>query len=505
MSEVPKIDRDWRQELPRITRRHFFGRSAGGLAGLALGSMFGGPAIDSAARAQGAGGLLEGLHFPARIKRVIYLFQSGGPSQQDLFDYKPLLNEKSGEQLPDWVRSGQRLTGMSAQQSSIPLAGSIFKFKQYGASGAWLSDLLPHHRDIVDDVCFVKCMFTEAINHDPAITFFQTGSQIAGRPSLGSWLSYGLGSTNDNLPSFIVLISANQGDQPLYARLWGNGFLDSKFQGVNFRPGKDPVLYLSNPDGICRSGRGAMLQKLAALNQHQYEQELDPEIESRIAQYEMAFRMQVSVPEATDLSDEPEATFQLYGKDSRTPGTYAANCLLARRLAERGVRFIQLYHQGWDHHGGLPNGIRDQCAETDQASAALVKDLKQRGLLDDTLVIWGGEFGRTSYSQGSLTVDDYGRDHHPRCFTIWLAGGGIKAGTTFGQTDAFGYNIADSEGNPISPTKDALTPGAVHVHDLQATIMHLFGIDHTRLTYTYQGRRFRLTDVHGHVVHDLLA
>jgi hypothetical protein len=497
-------DQQLLNEMPRITRRHFFGRSAGSIAGLALVSMLGSPG-----RATNVAGkdvnLLDGLHFPARVKRIIYLFQSGGPSQQDLFDYKPLLNEENGKQLPDWVRSGQRLTGMSAQQSSIPLAGSIFKFKQYGQSGAWLSDLLPYHRDIVDDVCFVKSMYTEAINHDPAITFFQTGSQIAGRPSMGSWLSYGLGSTNENLPSFIVLVSANQGGQPLYARLWGSGFLDSKFQGVKFRPGKDPVLYLSNPDGVCRSGRGAMLRRLEILNRHQYEQDLDPEIESRIAQYEMAFRMQVSVPEATDLSDEPESTFELYGNDSRVPGTYAANCLLARRLAERGVRFIQLYHQGWDHHNSLPSGIRGQCAETDQASAALVKDLKQRGMLDDTLVIWGGEFGRTSYSQGSLTVDDYGRDHHPRCFTIWLAGGGIKAGTTYGNTDAYGYNLADAEGNPISPTKDSLTPGAVHVHDLQATILRLFGIDHTQLTHMYQGRRFRLTDVHGHVVSDLLA
>jgi uncharacterized protein (DUF1501 family) len=307
------------------------------------------------------------------------------------------------------------------------------------------------------------------------------------------------------LPSFIVLVTANQGDQPLYARLWGSGFLDSKFQGVQFRPGREPVLYLSNPDGVCRSGRSAMLQKLAALNRHQFAQELDPEIESRIAQYEMAFRMQLSVPEATNLDDEPESTFKLYGEDSRVPGTFAANCLLARRLAERGVRFIQLYHQGWDHHNDLPSGIRGQCAETDQASAALVKDLKQRGLLEDTLVIWGGEFGRTSYSQGSLTADNYGRDHHPRCFTIWLAGGGIKAGTTYGRTDDYGYNLADAAGNPIAPTKDTLTPGAVHVHDLQATILHLFGIDHTRLTHMYQGRRFRLTDVHGHVVKDLLA
>jgi hypothetical protein len=394
---------------------------------------------------------------------------------------------------------------MSAQQASIPLAGSIFKFSQHGQSGAWLSDLLPHHRGVVDDLCLVKSMWTEAINHDPAITFFQTGSQIAGRPSMGAWLSYGLGSMNDDLPSFIVLVSAGQADQPLYARLWGSGFLDSKYQGVQFRPGKEPVLYLSNPDGVCRSGRRSMLEKLAALNRRQFEKELDPEIESRITQYEMAFRMQTSVPEATDLSGEPESAFALYGPDSRTPGTFAANCLLARRLAERGVRFIQLYHQGWDHHGDLPAGIRNQCQETDQASAALVKDLKQRGLLDDTLVIWGGEFGRTSYSQGVLTADNYGRDHHPRCFTVWMAGGGVKAGLSYGRTDDYGYNLADSSGAPLQPTKDALTPGAVHVHDLQATVLHLLGVDHEQLTYKYQGRRYRLTDVHGHVVRDLLA
>jgi len=489
----------------RVTRRHFFGATAAGLGSVALGSLLNGAISGTANAAASGNGAVDGLHFPPRIKRIIYLFQSGGPAQQDLFDYKPLLNQQNGQQLPEWVRGGQRLTGMSAQQSSIPLAGSAFKFAQHGQSGAWLSELLPHHREIVDDVCFVKSMFTEAINHDPAITFFQTGSQIAGRPSLGAWLSYGLGSMNDDLPSFIVLVSAGQGDQPLYARLWGSGFLDSKFQGVQFRPGKDPVLYLSNPDGVCRSGRQAMLEKLNELNRHQFERELDPEIESRIAQYEMAFRMQASVPEVTDLSGESESTFAMYGRDSRTPGTFAANCLLARRLAERGVRFIQVYHQGWDQHGNLPTDLPQQCRETDQASAALVKDLKQRGLLEDTLVIWGGEFGRTSYSQGTLTVDNYGRDHHPRCFTIWLAGGGIKPGFTFGRTDDYGYNITDADGQPIQPTKDALTPGAVHVHDLQATVLHLLGVDHTRLTYKYQGRYYRLTDVHGHVVKDILA
>jgi hypothetical protein len=486
-------------ELQRLTRRHFFGAAATGLGSVALGSL-----LSAGTSARGADAKPQAAWAP-RAKRVIYLFQAGGPAQQDLFDYKPLLNEQNGQQLPDHVRAGQRLTGMSAQQASIPLAGSLFKFSLSGQCGAWLSELIPYHRDIVDDVCFVKSMWTEAINHDPAITFFQTGSQIAGRPSMGAWLSYGLGSMNDDLPSFIVLVSANQADQPLYARLWGSGFLDSQYQGVQFRPGRDPVLYLSNPDGVCRSGRRAMLEKLAALNQRQFEKELDPEIESRITQYEMAFRMQTSVPEATDLSREPDWVFDLYGADARTPGTYAANCLLARRLAERGVRFIQLYHQGWDHHDTLPKGIREQCRETDQASAALVKDLKQRGLLDDTLVVWGGEFGRTSYSQGALTATDYGRDHHPRCFTIWMAGGGVKRGFTYGCTDDYGYNIADEAGGPISPNKDEFTPGAVYVHDLQATILHLLGVDHTQLVYMYQGRRFRLTDVHGHVVRELLA
>jgi hypothetical protein len=485
--------------LQSLTRRHFFGASSAGLGGAALASLLAQQGFADAPSAPAT------VPLPAKVKRVIYLFQSGGPAQHDLFDYKPLLNQKNGEQLPPEVRGGQRLTGMSAQQSSLPLAGSQFKFAQHGQSGAWLSDLLPHHREIADDLCFVKSMWTEAINHDPAITFFQTGSQIAGRPSLGAWLSYGLGSMNDDLPSFIVLVTANQGDQPLYARLWGSGFLDSKFQGVQFRPGAEPVLYLSNPDGVCRSGRRAMLDKLSTLNRLQFEQELDPEIESRITQYEMAYRMQTSVPDATDLSQETDATFELYGADSRTPGTFAANCLLARRLAERGVRFIQLYHQGWDHHGGLPAGIREQCRETDQASAALVKDLKQRGMLDDTLVIWGGEFGRTSYSQGALTAADYGRDHHPRCFTVWMAGGGVRPGISYGATDDYGYNIVDADGAPLTPTKDAFTPGAVHVHDLQATILHLLGVDHTQLVYKHQGRRFRLTDVHGHVVNDLLA
>ena len=432
----------------------------------------------------------QGTHFAPKAKRIIYLFQSGGPSQQELFDYKPMLREMNGQELPAEVRQGQRLTGMSVNQSSLPLAGSLFDFQQHGESGTWLSELLPHHAKIVDDICLIKSLHTEAINHDPAITFFQTGSQIAGRPSLGSWISYGLGSENSELPAFIVLASANQGGQPLYARLWGSGFIDSKHQGVRFRSGKEPVLYLTDPDGVCRSRRRAQLNALAELNRHQFEKELDPEIESRIAQYEMAFKMQVSVPEACDISAEPESTFELYGEDAKVPGTFAANCLLARRMAERGVRFIQLYHQGWDQHANLPKEIVKQARETDQASAGLVLDLKQRGLLDDTLVIWGGEFGRTSYSQGLLTADNYGRDHHPRCFTSWMAGGGIKPGISYGATDDFSYNIAE---NPV------------HVHDFNATILHLMGIDHERLVYKYQGRRYRLTDVHGIVVDDILA
>ena len=473
---------DTQRDNLAINRRVLFQRGATGIGTAALASLLG--SNSTAADRQ------PGTHLPPKAKRVIYLFQSGGPAQQDLFDHKPALNKMTGEELPASVRGEQRLTGMSVNQSSLPLAGSHFKFSQHGQSGAWLSDLLPHHRDIVDDVCFIKSMHTEAINHDPAMTLFQTGSQIAGRPSLGSWLSYGLGSENDDLPAFIVLASAGQGGQPLYARLWGSGFLDSRYQGIRFRAGKDPVLYLSNPEGVSGKRRRAQLDAINAMNRHQFGKELDPEIESRIAQYEMAYRMQTSVPETTDFSDEPKSTFDLYGEDARKPGTFAANCLLARRMAERDVRFIQLYHQGWDQHSNLPRGIKGQTKETDQASAALVKDLKQRGLLKDTLVIWGGEFGRTSYSQGVLTKDNYGRDHHPRCFTTWMAGGGIKPGTSYGETDEFGYNVAEN---------------GVHVHDFNATILHLLGIDHERLTYKYQGRRFRLTDVHGHVLNDVLA
>lgn len=469
-----------------LTRRHFLKSATLGLGALGFG------ALEANAAPTG------------KAKRVIYLFQSGGPAAQDLFDNKPLLRQKHGEQLPESVRRGQRLTGMSANQASLPLAGSAFDFVRAGKCGMELSSVIPHTQKIADDICLVRSLWTEAINHDPAITFFQTGSQIAGRPSMGAWLSYGLGSTNENLPAFVVLVTAGQGDQPLYSRLWGSGFLDARYQGTQLRAGKEPVLYLSNPEGVSRESRRAVLDTLNALNKLQSQRTLDPAIESRMAQYELAYRMQASVPEVTDLSKESEETFALYGEDARKPGTFAANCLLARRLAERGVRFIQLYHQGWDHHGGLPGGMRHQAKLTDQASAALIIDLKRRGLLDDTLVIWGGEFGRTSYSQGKLEKDDYGRDHHPRSFSLWMAGGGVKPGFTYGHTDAYGYNLADEKGNPITPSKDEKTPGAVHVHDLQATILKCLGIDHTRLHFPYQGRDFRLTDVHGHVIDELL-
>lgn len=482
-----------------LTRREFFGRTAAGIGSMALASLLPSWAFAAAANRP------QGVDHPARAKRIIYLFQSGGPAQQDLFDYKPLLNKLHGQPLPDSVRHGQRLTSMSASQSVIPMAGSPFKFSQHGQSGAWLSEMLPNLATVADECCFVHSMFTEAINHDPAITFFQTGSEIAGRPSFGSWLSYGLGSMNQDLPTFIVLASANKGDQPLYARLWGSGFLDSRFQGVRLRSSGDPVLYLSNPDGICQSGRRAMLDRLSDLNRAAFQKELDPEIESRIAQYEMAFRMQTSVPEVTDLSKEPDEVFELYGQDAKKPGTYAANCLLARRLAQKGVRFIQLYHQGWDHHGGLKGGMEVQCRETDRATTGLIKDLKRLGMLEDTLIVWGGEFGRTSYSQGPLDPNSFGRDHHPRCFTVFMAGGGVKPGITYGRTDDYGYNIADADGNAINPSKQEFTPGAVHVHDLQATLLWLLGIDHKKLTYAYQGRDFRLTDVHGHVVQELMA
>lgn len=480
--EAPNLASDvarWRADAG--TRRAFLTMLGGlGLQGLACSELL--------ARESSNRGILAATHFAPRAKRVIWLFQSGGPAQQDLFDYKPELNRRHGEPLPDSVRRGQRLTGMSAQQANLPIAGSAFSFARYGESGAWLSEILPHHRKIVDRVTFVRSLTTEAINHDPAITFFQTGSMNAGRPSFGSWLSYGLGSSNDDLPSFVVLVTPNKGDQPLYARLWGAGFLPSEHQGVQLRG--SGVLYLDNPPGIDRASRRALLDRLRSIHRESAARELDPEIEARIQQYELAFRMQASVPEAMDLKSEPEESYALYGEDARRPGTFAANCLLARRLAERGVRFIQLYHQGWDQHGNLPGAIRTQCTETDQASAALVLDLERRGLLEDTLVIWSGEFGRTSYCQGRLTPGDYGRDHHPRCFTAWVAGGGFQRGYSHGATDDFSYNVAS---DPVS------------VHDLQATILHQLGIDHKRLTYRYQGRDYRLTDVHGEVIRPLLA
>jgi hypothetical protein len=471
----------------QMNRREFFGRFGLGLGGAALAQLLN---ASGQAAPNPFQGILAQPHFAPKAKRIIYLFMAGGPSQLDLFDYKPLLNQRNGEDLPTEIRMGQRLTGMSGNQARLPLAGSVFKFAQHGQVGAWISELMPETARMTDELCFVRSLYTEHINHDPAITFFQTGHQLAGRPSMGSWLSYGLGSANENLPAFVVLISKDRIDQPLYSRLWGNGFLPSIHQGVQFRSGGDPVLFLQNPDGISRESRRKMLDRLAELHALQFEELGDPEINARVAQYEMAFRMQTSVPDVVDLSKEPESTFELYGPEARKPGTFAANCLLARRLAERDVRFIQLYHPGWDQHGGLPNAIKRQCADVDRPGFALISDLKQRGMLDDTLVVWGGEFGRTNYSQGKLTATDYGRDHHPRCFTVWMAGGGIKRGVVHGETDDFGYNVVT---NPV------------HVHDLQATILNQLGIDHERLTYKHQGRYYRLTDVHGHVVKEILA
>ena len=471
---------------PNYSRRKFLNQTSLGLGAVAFANL----ANSSPSTGASKTGVLGQPHTMPKAKRVIYLFQSGGPSQLELFDYKSKLLKLRGQDLPESVRKGQRLTGMTSGQATFPLTSSIFDFSQHGKSGAWVSELLPHTAEIVDKLCFIKSMHTDAINHDPASTFIQTGSQLPGRPSIGSWLSYGLGSSNENLPSFVVLVTKNKNGQPLYARLWGNGFLPSQHQGVQFRAGRNPVLYLRNPDGIDKEARRQQIEYLRQLQEIQYQKTGDVEVLERMSQYEMAFRMQTSVPKATDVSDEPDSTFENYGPDSREPGTYAANCLLARRLIERGVRFVQLYHRGWDHHGGLPDNIRRQCQETDQASAALVIDLEQRGLLDDTLVIWGGEFGRTCYSQGRLTETNYGRDHHPRCFSLWMAGGGVKAGYTHGSTDDFSYNI---------------TEDPVHIHDFQATLLHLLGIDHQQLTFKFQGRRYRLTDVHGRIVQQVLA
>ncbi len=482
----------WQQ----LSRRECLNRLALGLGGIALADLLGRDASAATVSPSHSPSFSPSPtsaalpHFAAKAKRIIYLFQSGGPSQLDLYDYKPLLNRRHGEQLPDSVRGGQRLTGMSGNQSSIPIAGSPFKFSQYGRSGAWISDLLPHTAKIADDLCIIRSMHTDSINHGPGVTFMQTGSQIPGRPSFGAWLDYGLGSANQNLPSFVVLITKDKKGQPLMSHLWGAGFLPAKHQGVRFRSGADPVLYLNNPAGVSPENRRLALDRLRELHEHQFSGTPDAEISTRIANYEMAFNLQTSVPEVTDLSAEPAHVVDTYGPDARTPGTFAANCLLARRLAERGVKFIQLYHQDWDHHGSLPSGIKRECLQTDQPAAALVKDLKQRGLLDETLVIWGGEFGRTPYAQGDANRDKYGRDHHGKAFSIWMAGGGIKGGMTHGTTDDFGFNVVE---NPV------------HIHDLQATIMHCLGIDHTRLTFKFQGRQYRLTDVHGEVVKAILA
>ena len=469
-----------------MNRRQFIGRAVTGIGSAALATLLN-------PRLFAARGLASMPDFAPKAKRIIWLTQAGAPSQLDLFDYKPQLQVRFNEDLPDSVRQGQRITTLTSGQRRLPVAPSLFSFKQYGQSGQWMSELLPHTARMADELCVIRSLYTEAINHDPAMTMLQSGHQISGRPSMGAWVSYGLGSENDNLPSFVVMISqpsVETGSQPLHERMWGTGFMPSNYQGVRFSPGKDPVLFLSNPAGITGERRRAMLDDVAALNELGFQDYHDPETRARIAQYEMAFRMQTAVPELADLSKEPASVFERYGPESRKPGTYAANCILARRLAERNVRFIQLYHRGWDQHHKLPEKIRVQCADTDQPSAALLQDLKERGLLEDTLVIWGGEFGRTVYSEGALTNENYGRDHHPRCFTVWLAGAGVRPGLSFGATDDYSYNI----------TKDP-----VHIHDLHATVLHLLGIDHTRLTYTHQGRSYRLTDVHGKVVKGILA
>ena len=469
-----------------INRRQFIGRAVTGIGSAALATLLN-------PRLFAARGLASMPDFAPKAKRIIWLTQAGAPSQLDLFDYKPQLHLRFNEDLPDSVRQGQRITTLTSGQRRLPVAPSLFSFKQYGQSGQWMSELLPHTARMADELCVIRSLYTEAINHDPAMTMLQSGPQISGRPSMGAWVSYALGSENDNLPSFVVMISQPSvvtGSQPLHERMWGTGFMPSNYQGVRLSPGKDPVLFLSNPAGITGERRRAMLDDVAALNELGFQDYHDPETRARIAQYEMAFRMQTAVPELADLSKEPASVFERYGPESRKPGTYAANCILARRLAERNVRFIQLYHRGWDQHHKLPEKIRVQCADTDQPSAALLQDLKERGLLEDTLVIWGGEFGRTVYSEGALTNENYGRDHHPRCFTVWLAGAGVRPGLSFGATDDYSYNI----------TKDP-----VHIHDLHATVLHLLGIDHTRLTYTHQWRSYRLTDVYGKVVKGILA
>ena len=475
-----------------LSRRRFLELASTGIGSAALATLFGQDLLAQAPATAAAGGLPGMPHFAPKAKRVIYLFMSGAPSQHELFDYKPTLAQMVGEDLPPSVRGNQRVTTMTAGQTSFPLVPSKYPFSQHGQSGTWVSSLMPHTAGIVDDLCFIHSMHTEAINHDPGITFFQTGAQLAGRPSIGAWLSYGLGTMNADLPTFVAMVSKGsaQTGQPLYDRLWGSGFLPTRYQGVKFLSTGDPVLYLSNPPGVDDGTRRRFLDDLGELNTLKEAEFGDPETATRIAQYEMAYRMQSSVPELTDLSDEPDSTFELYGEDSRKPGTFARNCLLARRLAERDVRFIQCFHRGWDQHTRLPQGIERQAGDVDQAQAALVTDLKNRGMLDDTLVVWGGEFGRSAYCQGIFTEETYGRDHHPRCFTMWMAGGGIKPGISHGLTDDYCYNVVEDP---------------VHVYDLQATVLRCLGIDHKGLTFKYQGRHFRLTDVHGEVVEPLLA
>jgi hypothetical protein len=472
-----------------VTRRHFLGKLSVGIGSVALGSLL---TKDLFSPKSLEDSIMAGIpHFAPKAKRVIYLFQNGAPSQLETFDYKPLLNKMMGQELPASIRGAQRLTGMTAGQDKFPLVGSKFAFNQYGQNGTWISEIFPNIAKIADDICVVKTIHTEAINHDPALTFFQTGAQQGNRPSMGAWLSYGLGSENSNLPAYCVLLSRGKGNgQGVYSKLWTNGFLDSVHQGVQFSNSDDPILYLENPDGVDPVTRRKMLDKLAMLNDENYKEFGDPEIQSRVKQYEMAYRMQTAVPEMMDLSKEPDYIVNMYGAESMVPGTYAANCLLARRLSESGVRFVQLYHQGWDQHGNLFNEMSGQAMDVDRASAALVQDLKQRGLLDETLVIWGGEFGRTNYCQGNFSADNYGRDHHPRCFSIWMAGGGVKPGISYGETDEFGYNIVK---NPV------------HVHDFHATVLHLMGMDHEKLIYKHLGRRFRLTDVAGKVVPGIIA
>jgi hypothetical protein len=469
-------------------RRHFLGKLSLGIGTAALGSLL----IPDLFSGDDDEVLSSGLpHFAPKARRIIYLFQNGAPSQLESFDYKPMLNTMAGQDLPASVRMGQRLTGMTANQEKFPLVGSYFRFAQHGQSGTWVSELFPNMARVIDEFCVIKTMHTEAINHDPALTFMQTGAQQGNRPSMGAWLSYGLGSDNKNLPAFCVLLSRGRGNgQGVYSKLWTNGFLDSVHQGVQFSSSDEPVLYLNNPDGIDKDARRRMLDKLGALNSMAHEEFGDPEIQARVRQYEMAYRMQTSVPELTDLKREPDSVIKMYGPDCLVPGTYAANCLLARKLSEAGVRFVQLYHQGWDQHGNLVGEMPLQAQDADRASAALIMDLKQRGLLDETLVIWGGEFGRTNYCQGDLSKDNYGRDHHPRCYTVLMAGGGVKKGITYGESDEFGYNIVRDP---------------VHVNDFHATILHLMGLNHEQLVFRHLGRRYRLTDVGGHVIKPLLT